>query len=220
MKQLLVPNIFHPDDHVDLSQISRKLDSQNRHAIDVVPWSAWSYKPDVAFSIAHRDQSIFLKYYVTEKETKTAYSQTNDPVYIDSCVEFFVSFNNGAAYYNLEFNSKGVCLAGYGVGREERELLPVELIEQIERLSVNHPVIGNQNNKWELCLCIPIEVFCYDQLDALTGKTVNANFYKCGDGLAHPHFLAWNPIISNEPNFHMPEYFGELTFAPNTNTLN
>jgi hypothetical protein len=220
MKQLLVPKLSLPETHPDLAQISRLLDSHKHESVETAPWPAYPYKPEVSFSIGHNAHTIFLKYIVAEKETRTLYTQTNDPVYRDSCVEFFISFDGGAAYYNLEFNSRGVCLAGYGRGRDNRELLPPAIIEKIECIAVSDPSPGSENSKWELCLAIPVEVFCHDNLDDLTGKAVKANFYKCGDDLAEPHFLAWNQIISDEPNFHLPQYFGELNFASNTNTLN
>jgi hypothetical protein len=46
----------------------------------------------------------------------------------------------------------------------------------------------------------------------LKGKTCRANFYKCGDDLPEPHFLSWNNIIADKPDFHLPQYFGTLTF--------
>jgi hypothetical protein len=42
-------------------------------------------------------------------------------------------------------------------------------------------------------------------------ETIRANFYKCGDLTAHPHFLSWNPIDLPKPDFHRPEFFGTLT---------
>jgi hypothetical protein len=37
-----------------------------------------------------------------------------------------------------------------------------------------------------------------------------ANFYKCGDETPEPHFLSWNPIDLPKPNFHVPQFFGQL----------
>jgi hypothetical protein len=42
------------------------------------------------------------------------------------------------------------------------------------------------------------------------GATLRANFYKCGDELQVPHFLSWNPIGVETPDFHRPEFFGKL----------
>ena len=44
------------------------------------------------------------------------------------------------------------------------------------------------------------------------GKEIRANFYKCGDELDKPHYLSWNPINLEKPNFHCPEFFGTLFF--------
>ncbi len=41
---------------------------------------------------------------------------------------------------------------------------------------------------------------------------LKANFYKCGDELQTPHFLSWNPIEIEKPDFHRPDFFGTLRF--------
>jgi hypothetical protein len=211
MKQLDIPYLIIQDNSNGFPESSKFLDSLKPEKIEVISWAGYSYQPDVSFAIAHNGEAIFLKYYVTEKETKTVYSEINDPVYRDSCVEFFISFDSGLSYYNLEFNSNGVCLAGYGSGRENRKLLPASIISQIDCSTHKHP--STEDNYWELCLRIPITVFCFDELSNFTAKSFHGNFYKCGDDLADPHFVAWNKIISDEPDFHLPEYFGKLTFA-------
>ncbi len=49
-------------------------------------------------------------------------------------------------------------------------------------------------------------------IDSLEGKRIPANFYKCGDKLRTPHFLSWNKIEIEKPDFHRPDFFGELHF--------
>ncbi|MCF0164164.1 MAG: hypothetical protein HUJ92_02685, partial [Bacteroidales bacterium] len=51
-------------------------------------------------------------------------------------------------------------------------------------------------------------------LDAksLKGAQMTANFYKCGDDTAVPHFLSWNPIPIEKPSFHRPDHFGKIIF--------
>ena len=43
-------------------------------------------------------------------------------------------------------------------------------------------------------------------------REIKANFYKCGDELQTPHFLSWNPIKIENPDFHRPDFFGTLEF--------
>jgi hypothetical protein len=45
------------------------------------------------------------------------------------------------------------------------------------------------------------------------GAVWRANFYKCGDKTSHPHWLAWAPVRSARPDFHVPGSFGEVKFA-------
>ena len=44
------------------------------------------------------------------------------------------------------------------------------------------------------------------------GSRMRGNFYKC-DETIHPHFGSWAPIVHFRPDFHRPEWFGELTLA-------
>jgi hypothetical protein len=39
---------------------------------------------------------------------------------------------------------------------------------------------------------------------------LRANFYKCADNTRIPHYVSWNPIEVASPDFHRPEFFGEL----------
>lgn len=214
MKKLNIPFLSEISGHKSIQKINEAMDKLDMEIVGYTPWSDYSYKPDVKFAIAHSPGFIFLKYYVCEQEKKAVFYQPNDPVYRDSCVEFFICFDDDKNYYNLEFNSMGTCLLGYGPDRENRRLLPEELIRQIETMSYSDQS-ESANNKccWQLILSIPYEVFRFRPLGDIRGKTARANFYKCGDDLTVPHFLAWNNISTPRPNFHQPDFFGKLSFS-------
>ncbi|MBQ8016189.1 MAG: hypothetical protein IJ264_08415 [Clostridia bacterium] len=40
---------------------------------------------------------------------------------------------------------------------------------------------------------------------------MKGNFYKCGDGTDFPHYGAHFPVKTENPDFHRPEYFGNIT---------
>jgi hypothetical protein len=46
----------------------------------------------------------------------------------------------------------------------------------------------------------------------VSGGTIRANFYKCGDLTPQEHYLSWNPMTCDTPAFHRPCDFGLLTF--------
>lgn len=212
MKTLSVPFI-HIDDSKAVEEISAKLDHVHQERINITPWEAYPYKPELAFAMAHGDQGVFLKFYVEEKHIRAIYSEPNDPVYKDSCVEFFVSFEDEKEYYNFEFNCAGTCLLSFGEERGNRIMLSEEVIKSIAfRSSIKPANSKNSNIGWELTLAIPFSAFQYHQLKSLKGKKCRANFYKCGDDLPEPHFVVWNDIKTQEPDYHRPEYFGSVEF--------
>jgi hypothetical protein len=200
----------------DLEEVSAKLDQQpGRHRIETINWEDYHYRPEVAFSIAYSDNEIFLKYYVKENFFKAEKTETNQMVCEDSCVEFFVSPGNDGIYYNLEFNAIGTCLLGTGTARENNTRAKPEIISKIRRLTSagEKPVKEKAGEfEWTLTVAIPPGVFFHHKVKNLRGKTFRANFYKCGDKLSVPHYVTWNPVGTEKPDYHQPAYFGLLKF--------
>jgi hypothetical protein len=210
--RLEVPFVRVPTDTKE--DFLKVFDQLAKNQIDQSSWGKADEKLAAKFSIVHDNQSVLLLYHVTEKETRAVYSSHQDPVYKDSCVEFFVSFEGDANYYNFEFNSLGTCLSAYGPARNGRQKLPVSLINQIQsRTNIRRVVDGDLSLiNWQLALIIPLPVFQFSKIKQLSGQKATANFYKCGDDLSEPHFLSWKRINTPEPDFHQPKYFGELIF--------
>lgn len=186
------------------------LNSSERHWIDQVPWPSYPCKPDASFAIGYNDQYIFLKYFVQENAVRAAVTNRNGPVWEDSCVEFFICFDD-KGYYNLEFNCLGVAHVGFGKEKCNRQMIPEDIISKITTESMIHKHRSGLV-EWELLLSIPMGVFVYHPLSSISGKQFRANFYKCGDLLPEPHYLSWTEIHAAEPNFHLPQFFGTLYF--------
>lgn len=183
------------------------------HALSQQNWlDQFPDNPKVKFQLAHNNQGLFLHFAVEEEFIKAQYVRPNEAVWEDSCVEFFISFDKGVNYYNLEFNVAGTGLIGYGTKiKTERNRLTPELISSVMTAT---SIVSQQNIKrWSMLLYIPTAVFVHNHLPHLSGLSAQANFYKCGDGLPNPHFLSWNAIDWPKPNFHLPEFFGEIVFA-------
>jgi hypothetical protein len=214
MQQLIVPYIAIDtvDNYRLTEEISVLLDGYAAQSINNAPWAEDTSSTDATFSMAYNQDFIFLKYYVTEPATKAEYIKRNDPVYKDSCVEFFIAFDNDERYYNLEFNCVGNCLAQYGAGKTHRANLPARAVKQIQHQTSIKANIGGYLVKWELTLCIPKTIFSYHpQLDLQQVKA-RVNFYKCGDDLSQPHYLCWNRIEAEAPDFHLSRFFKEISF--------
>lgn len=210
MKKLKIPYTSKLQPASPLEDISAFLDGLDANLIDSEPWPFPGNKPNAVFRIAHSGNCIYIKYQVEEDHIRARYRVANEPVYEDSCVEFFISLKEGE-YYNFEFNSIGTCLMGFGGGRNKRESGPAAVSDQIRR-SVSISADSRSRARWQLTLAIPVKVFVQNDISSLEDVSCRANFYKCGDKLPFPHYFAWNKIEAPQPDFHRPEWFGELTF--------
>jgi hypothetical protein len=213
-KSLQIPFLAGPQKHIRLYEIAAFIDQQEKNLIDIAPWKEYANKPQVSFKIAHDGAHLFIKYDVTESEVLARYKHINDPVYKDSCVEFFIAFGDDKDYYNVEFNRLGTCLGRFGPERENRVEIPEDVLKTIkyERTLKQKTDINDMAINWTLTIVVPVGVFCFHHLNTIQKQKSRMNFFKCGDDLSEPHYLAWNNIISEEPNFHLPEFFGRVEF--------
>jgi hypothetical protein len=197
-------------------EVSTLLDELGEgHSIGTINWQSHLYKPSVRFNIAWGDREIYIKYYVRESCVKAEKSRTNEMVCEDSCVEFFVSPSDDGIYYNLEFNPIGTGLMGAGHGRTDSVRADPAVVEGIRKLATmgDRPfseITGDIG--WSLTLAIPLSTFFHHRVENLAGKSFRANFYKCGDKLSTPHYITWNPIGTEKPDYHQPAFFGILKF--------
>jgi hypothetical protein len=64
--------------------------------------------------------------------------------------------------------------------------------------------------EWELTVKIPLRIMGINPENIPT--KIQGNFYKCADGTDSPHYVTWSPVKTEIPDFHRPEFFGELIF--------
>ena len=217
MQTIEVSKLQSSDPTPPMEQVSALLDGLGEgHPIEKVNWESHPYRPEVKFNIAYGDSEIFIKYYVRESHVKAEKSHTNEMVCEDSCVEFFVAPADDGIYYNFEFNPIGTALVGMGHGRHDSARAETAVVDSIRRLASmgDRPFPERSGDmRWSLTLAIPISSFFHHRVESLKGKIFRANFYKCGDRLTVPHYVTWNPVETERPDYHRPEHFGLLRFV-------
>ncbi|WP_108822981.1 carbohydrate-binding family 9-like protein [Dysgonomonas sp. Marseille-P4361] len=199
----------------DRNTIVDKLSGVSENEIACVNWpDSYPSKPKVSFKIAHNNESLFLHYFVEENEILAETREDNGPVWTDSCVEFFISFDD-AFYYNAEFSCIGKALLGYRASKANAEHAGKDVMDSIKRYpSLGTEPFGKKKGQfeWDLLLVVPLSAYWSSNLKSFHGIEAKGNFYKCGDNLSECHYLSWNPIGTEKPDFHRPEYFGKLLF--------
>jgi hypothetical protein len=187
----------------------------HRDTIEILNWpKKFSYRPITIFNIARSNDSIFIKYNVHGSMIRAIYSKDQEPVNEDSCVEFFCKVPGNDKYMNFEFNCIGTCKASKRIARNV-DVTPFskEELSMIKR----YPSLGRRafNEmegmfEWEVTVKIPLRIMGIDP-DNLP-QNITGNFYKCADGTDSKHYVTWNPVKTDIPDFHRPEFFGELIF--------
>lgn len=214
MKRLTIPKIN--IDKYDEESLKKIFSSLKETYISECNWpETFPYTPKTSFKTFHNGQKLFIQFNVIEKDIHSIITENFGKVWTDPCVEIFIAPDD-ITYYNFECTCIGRMLAACHTQNEETENMPIETLSTIER----YPTLGTENFSlrkgdisWSLIEVIPISSLFKHNITSWEGKTMRANFYKCGDNLPRPHFLSWNKIHSPKPNFHLPAYFGEITFS-------
>ncbi len=189
--------------------ISKLTSSGSKNIINQINWKEFPHLIDVQLSIGYNGQDLFLYYAVSNEHIRSIYRKDQDPVWQDSCVEFFVKEGNG--YHNFEFNSLGYCLSAFGLDRNNRKSLDKNSLEQILRFpSYTEDTLPSEQvlSSWSLMVVIPLSL-----IGLKAGDTFYANFYKCGDRTLVPHYISLAPIGTENPDFHQSAYFVPFELA-------
>jgi hypothetical protein len=181
-------------------------------------WLVNDHRPAVEVQLCRSRGFLHVRFVVEEKRVRVRHMNFQDPVYKDSCVEFFVDAfpETRQGYINFETNAAGVLLAAFGPERTLRKPLSLEDLAGFEaHPSITGPADGEHGaDAWTLEYRVPLALFrkVYGQ-DIKPGLRAAANFYKCGDETEVPHYGAWSPVGTPSPDFHRPEFFGEIVFG-------
>ena len=185
--------------------------------INKVNWpDAFPYCPETTVEITNNHEFLFLQYTVKGEQLRAATVEDQGPVWEDSCVEFFCQVPGDNHYMNFETNCVGAMVVSRRLGRDkEVQPLPPEQMALIERkCTFPRQKIDEKDGlfEWTVELKIPLSLIFRDP--KLTFPlTLRANFYKCADKTKRPHFVSWQPIYLPKPDFHCPEFFGEILLS-------
>lgn len=188
-------------------------------AIEHQPWPEYGGLPQTEVGLWQSATGLHLRFRVWEATPRIACLHHNEPVYEDSCVEFFLQPCPGSdpRYVNFEMNAAGVLLLKLGGGRNDRQFLaPAEFsrfaIEVSGPLRRRNLLLSSEEPCWETSFSIPFDWLgsLFPDFRAAPGWEMRGNFYKCGDRTPSPHYGCWSPMTSAQPDFHRSCDFGLL----------
>ncbi len=173
----------------------------------------WGDPVDIAAhaQVCCSDDTLYVHMWAQEADIRAEYAADDlqGKPYEDSCLEFFFAPVSGDdRYLNIEMNPNCCTRMEIGTERNNRvRLLPADGVLQATSTYTD--------DGWEIEYQVPFDFIrtLYPDFSVESGTTIGANFYKCGNLTVQKHYLSWNPVTSETPDFHRPQDFGELVFA-------
>ena len=193
--------------------VSRKPEVLDWSQLPVLPIDNLCWTPETDISaeaqICYDADALYLRLSAQEAVIRAEHTGPVGMPCEDSCLEFFFSPIPGdSRYLNFEFNPNACLYLGLGSGIHDLvRLLP-------DGSNPFQPEPRRIDGGWEIVYRIPTEFVrrFFPGYAPVSGSTIRANFYKCGDLTPQEHYLSWNPMSCDTPAFHRPCDFGLLTF--------
>lgn len=175
-------------------------------------------KPETKATLAMTDKGLEVHFEVKESDPLITAKEQQEPMLMvcqDSAVELFLAFPDDehdqdfkpqlehCLYLNIEINSLGICYAKHGHSRKGRTAFTKE---QIAALNIK---ASKSDTSWCIDLTVPRDfISSLAHYDAFSPDHVFAfNLYKISETKENEHYIAYNKVDVQAPNFHLPEYF-------------
>ena len=159
--------------------------------------------------LAYDDERLYAHLHAQESQIRAEGTGPLDQPCLDSCLEWFFSPLEGdKRYLNIEMNPNCCLYLGLGTGRGDL----VRLLPQGGARALNARCVRTPDG-WDLYYELPYRLIRLFFPEFVPAGRLHGNFYKCGDLTAQEHYLAWNPVEVPTPDFHRPEFFGDLLFV-------
>jgi hypothetical protein len=176
--------------------------------------------PVVEAKLAYDAEAIYVIFRVEDRYVRAIRTKHQEGVFRDSCVEFFFSpeTHSDNGYFNLEMNCIGTMLFHHQTKPRTGSVHISD--EDIAQIQVAHSLPSPVDTEiqepvtWTVEYRIPFSILekYHNFNPPVTGTVWRANLYKCADESSHPHWLTWAPVDFPRPNFHLPQFFGQLEF--------
>lgn len=207
-KTLIVPFVANPDWIRQYNDLSHKIACDNG-------WAGMRRGVDASFVISYNNDAIQVIFTTKGAPLICNHLANQEAVSEDSCVEFFIQPIEGGEYFNFEFNILGYVKASHRTDRANSTRLEPADIARIKREPVYHAdepfVFENlEDDTWILTVSIPWSLI---GVTPEPGMKFRANFQACCSAANPPYYLSWSPIVTEKPDFHRPEFFGEIILA-------
>ena len=189
---------------VEILQNSSELEMTRPFRVETLLWGTKKIPETYGYLGFVPGDGFYLKMVCEEADPLRTYTEDQD-----SAMEAFVMFESDREregfpiYMNLEVNANGALLAAYGKERVYRSYFSKD---EVRAFSCKACI---ESDRWSITLKIPLSVLeqIYGPLHLEEGSRFRCNFYKISETAACEHYASYSPVLSETPDFHLPEFF-------------
>ncbi len=171
--------------------------------VNCYQWDKTGYKPDTKARVLKGADGLYVRIETDEYPLVGNYKNYNDMVCCDSCMEFFLNAapSKTSNYINIEINVLGTLYTGFGANRETSRPIVIDY----EKMGIETVKL---EKGWKLKYLIPNSIL--EEYFGETETNMKGNFYKCCEDEKLRHHGTWNRILWEQPDYHRPEFFGDI----------
>ncbi len=171
----------------------------------------WGGEPmDVRACLRHDGTAFHVAMRCYEAAPLATVAEHEGDVHLDSCLEFFFSPcpDLRPDYFNMEANPAGSMKFNYGPGRHGR--IKTHKLPDLAGMAA-----AAGEGWWQLSYSIPFSLVreFAPEFSGASGSLIRANLYRCGELAAQDQYVMLYPPppgLVPAPDYHRPEYFGEM----------
>lgn len=184
------------------------IDQADRFLLKNKLWGSDAYGAEVYAQIVYDGEGFLVKFTIGESEPLCEKKNHFEWVHEDSCVEFFVNFmpEQSEKYINFEVNAAGAMNVAFRSDRYDGVPLKPE---EVNGLGIRTEI---RPECWTVTYKIGYDFIrsYYEGFDIDKCKYICGNLYKCGEKTEMEHYLSYFKVGTEKPDFHRPEYFGQI----------
>jgi hypothetical protein len=159
------------------------------------------------------DGNLYLAFVCIDPDIIATMTERDSGLYDEDCVEAFLSTGDQLRrYYEFELSPRNVQMDASVFPTEDGKDKVVDYGWNCVGLRTATSIT---KDGWVIEVAIPFGQIGRDKRTPRAGDTWRANFYRADYSHGREtEYIRWSPMMEKEANFHCPDRFGRLVFAP------
>lgn len=159
------------------------------------------------------EYNIYFKFTCKDNKILSEYKNYGEPVYKQEAVEIFLAPETRKRYFEIDISPKNVVYDAFIKNNLQGTQFkddPNWSCQELRTKVIRKDTLSNNFGDWEAIFSIPFKSL--NTKRPIKKESWYANFYRI-KRKPQKECSCWQPTNTDPANFHIPEYFGRITFT-------